>query len=251
MATWITHLMVADSVLQKLPWLDCRGFCVGNIAPDCNIENEDWTAFTPSREVTHWMSGAKKVGSDAERFLEEYVLKRIDKIMSREEFSFLLGYYSHLVADAEYQRMTRDPERVSEVWKRIDADPEISARAQGMERSWDTVKILVSKKDRFREVYSIEGEYLRENPATGYITEILTLKEFPDYIDYLPHGAIVRKIPKMTVREELLQPIDKYISITKDEVEAFRVAAADKVEERIKEIVEKYASTFADPCHPV
>lgn len=54
MATWITHLMVADSVLQKLPWLDRRGFCVGNIAPDCNVENEDWTAFTPSREITHW-----------------------------------------------------------------------------------------------------------------------------------------------------------------------------------------------------
>lgn len=251
MATWITHLMVADSVLQKLPWLDRRGFCVGNIAPDCNIENDDWTSFTPSREVTHWMSGTKKAGGDAERFLEEYVIKRMDKVRSNEEFSFLLGYYSHLVTDAEYQRMTRDPERVSEVWKRIDADPEISARALGMERSWDTVKILVSKKDRFREVYSIEGDYLRKNPTTGYITEILTLKEFPDYIDYLPPGAIVRKIPKMVVREELLRPIEKYISITKDEVEAFRVAAADKVEERIKEIGEKYASTFADSCHPV
>ena len=23
----------------------------------CNVENEDWSAFTPSREVTHWMQG--------------------------------------------------------------------------------------------------------------------------------------------------------------------------------------------------
>ena len=251
MATWITHLMVADSVLQKLPWLDRRGFCVGNIAPDCNIENEDWTAFTPSREVTHWMSGAKKDGGDAEMFLEEYVLKRIDMIVSNEEFSFLLGYYSHLVADAEYQRMTRDPERVSQVWKRIDGDSEISACAQCMERTWDSVKIIVPKRERFREIYSIEGEYLRRNPRSGYFTEIMALKEFPDYIDYLPHGAIVRKIPKMTVSEELLRPIDKYISITKDEVETFRVAVVDHVTERIKEIREKYASTFADTCHPV
>lgn len=249
MATWITHLMVADSVMQKLPWLDRRGFCVGNIAPDCNIENEDWTAFTPSREVTHWMSGNKKVGGDAERFLEEYVLKRT--INSNEEFSFLLGYYSHLVADAEFQRMTRDPERIRKSWERIDADPEISARAQGMERTWDSVKILISKKDRFREIYSIEGEYLRNNRTSGYLTEILTLKEFPDYIDYLPHGAIVRKIPKMTVRDELLQPIDKYISITPDEVEAFVAAAVDKVTERIKEIGDNHESTLADSCHPV
>lgn len=239
MATWITHLMVADSVLQKLPWLDRRGFCVGNIAPDCNVENEDWTAFTPSREITHWMSGDKKIGSDADRYLNEYVLKRIDEISSNEEYSFLLGYYSHLVADAEFQKMIRDPERVTNVWKRIDADPEISVRAQGMAKNWDSVKIIIPKKDRFREIYSIEGEYLRQNPLSGYITEILPLKEFPDYIDYLPHGAIVRKIPKMTVKEELLQPIEKYISITPDEVKEFAAAAVAIVTRRFEEIGER------------
>ena len=239
MATWITHMMVADSAMQKLPWLDRRGFCVGNIAPDCNIENEDWTSFTPSREVTHWMSGDKKIGTDAERFLSEYVLKRISKISSIEEYSFLLGYYSHLVADAEFQKMIRDPERVAEVWKRIDADPEVSARAQGMARTWDSVKIIVPKKERFREIYSIEGDYLRRSPTSGYYTDILTLKEFPDYIDYLPHGSIVRKIPKMTVREELLQPIEKYISITKNEVEVFVAEAVAIVTKKIEAIGER------------
>lgn len=57
MATWVTHLLIADNVLQEFTEIDRRGFCVGNIAPDCNIENADWTAFTPSREVTHWMRG--------------------------------------------------------------------------------------------------------------------------------------------------------------------------------------------------
>lgn len=251
MATWITHLMVADFVMQKIPWLDRRGFCVGNIAPDCNIENEDWSAFTPSREVTHWMSGAKKAYEDAERFLQEYLIKRTHKVYSKEEFSFLLGYYSHLVADAEYQRMTRDPDRVVKVWNRIDADLELSAQAINFERSWDSVKILVSKKDRFREIYSIEGEYLRNNPLSGYITEILPLKEFPDYIDYLSPGAIIRKIPKMRVRDELLQPIDKYISITKDEVETFMVDTAEKIVKRIDMIGDNYESTFANSCYPV
>lgn len=204
MATWITHLMVADSVLQKLPWLDRRGFCVGNIAPDCNVENEDWTAFTPSREITHRMSGDKKIGSDA-----------------------------------EFQKMICDPERVANVWKRIDADHEISVRAEGMAKNWDSAKIIIPKKDRFREIYSIEGEYLRQNPTSGYITEILPLKEFPDYIDYLPHGAIVRKISKMTVKEESLQPIEKYISITPDEVKAFAAAAVAIVTKKIGEIGER------------
>ncbi len=68
MATWVTHLMIADGVLEALPRLDRRGFCVGNIAPDCNIENEDWTSFIPPREVTHFMRGKHKSFDDCEDF---------------------------------------------------------------------------------------------------------------------------------------------------------------------------------------
>lgn len=31
MATWVSHLMIADSVLNRFPELDRHGFCVGNI----------------------------------------------------------------------------------------------------------------------------------------------------------------------------------------------------------------------------
>ena len=51
MANWITHMMIADRLLEGIPGLDRTGFCVGNIAPDCNIENEDWSAFTPPRRL--------------------------------------------------------------------------------------------------------------------------------------------------------------------------------------------------------
>lgn len=37
---------------------------MGNIAPDCNEENEGWGAFAPPREVTHWMwASVRKIGS--------------------------------------------------------------------------------------------------------------------------------------------------------------------------------------------
>lgn len=227
-------MMVADSVMQKLPWLDRRGFCVGNIAPDCNVENDDWTAFDPPREVTHWMGGSRKEGADAERFIEEYILKRM--ISSNEEYSFLLGYYAHLVTDAEFQRMIRDAQRVENVWKRIDQSAEYSEFTAGLPRTWDTVKSLISKKDRFREIYSIEGIYLRNNPNSGYYTEILSLTDFPDYIDYLPHGAIVRKIPKMIVEDDLLKPIDRYISITPEDVDAFAENAIKIIVSRIERL---------------
>ena len=68
--------MVADRVLERVPELDKHGFCVGNIAPDCNVENEDWTQFVPSREITHWMSADRKIATDCERFYQEYIEDR-------------------------------------------------------------------------------------------------------------------------------------------------------------------------------
>ncbi|MBR3474293.1 MAG: hypothetical protein IKH34_04420 [Oscillospiraceae bacterium] len=55
MAQWVSHCIVADRVLARLPRLDRHAFCVGNLAPDCNLPNEDWSSFTPSREITHRM----------------------------------------------------------------------------------------------------------------------------------------------------------------------------------------------------
>lgn len=55
------------------------------------------------------------------------------------------------------------------------------------------------KKDRMREIYAMEAEYLCGHPNSGYLTEILPLKAFHDYIDYLPQGCVVRKIGVMVV----------------------------------------------------
>lgn len=193
MASWITHLMIADGVLARFPELDRRGFCVGNIAPDCNVENADWTAFTPSREVTHWMGSQRKRASDCDAFREAYILSRRSATRSPEEYAFLLGYYAHLITDAAFQSFIRDERQVRAAWERIKKDETLSRSAAGMDESWDSVKKLIPKRQRMGGIYQIEGEYLRAHPESGYLTEILPLKEFPDYIDYLPKGCIVRK----------------------------------------------------------
>ncbi len=233
MATWITHLMIADGVLERIPSIDRHGFCVGNIAPDCNVENEDWTYFTPPREVTHWMQGKRKKASDCDAFCNEYLLKRKDKIKSAEEYAFLLGYYSHLITDVAFQAMTRDEERVRATWIRIKADEELSAASSGMDETWDSVKRLINKNNRMREIDAIEAEYLSNHPNSGYLTEILPLKSFPDYIDYLPHGCIARKISVMGYLPEPDKSMNKFIAISKDEY-------ADFVEATIQLVVKQF-----------
>lgn len=213
--------MIADGVLNRFPQLDKRGFCVGNIAPDCNVENEDWTAFTPSREVTHWMQSARKKASDCDAFCDEYILKQKNEIASDEEYAFLLGYYAHLITDAAFQAMIRDEDRVKAAWRRMKADEELSMASAGMEETWDTIKKLIPKGERMHEIYSIEAEYIDSHPESGYLTEILPLKAFPDYIDYLPAGAIVRKIGVMGYLPKHNNSINKFICISKNEYANF------------------------------
>lgn len=133
----------------------------------------------PSKEVTHWMQGKRKKASDGDAFCNEYILKRKDKIKSAEEYVFLLGYHSHLITDAAFQAMIRDEDRVRTVWMRIKANEELSVAGAGMDETWDSVRRLISKKDRMREIYVMEAEYLNDHPNSGYLTEIMSLKIFP------------------------------------------------------------------------
>ena len=229
MASWITHLMIADRVLEIESGLDRHGFCVGNIAPDCNVENEDWTQFVPPREITHWMSAERKTAADCDRFYEEYIEKRKHEIDTEQELSFLLGYYAHLITDAEFQRYIRDPERVAASWERIKSHPVLSAKAEGMPENWDSVKKLINAKERMKDIYTIEAEYLEENPDSGYLTEIMGLKSFPDYIDYLPAGAIVRKIGVMGYLPEKELGMYPFVAMTREEYATFLENAAAQV----------------------
>ena len=236
MASWVTHLIIADLVMKQCPELERHGFCVGNIAPDCNVENEDWTSFIPPREVTHWMSGERKVASDCDSFCKEYIHKYKNNIQSQEHYSFMLGYYVHLITDAAFQWYIRDEKRVKDTWRRINADENLRVRAMGYPKDWDSVKILIPNNERIHEINAMEAEYLREHPTSGYLTEILTLKEFPDYIDYLPHGCIVRKIGIMGYVPELDEHLRDPIAMSRDEFTFFIDNTTSLVVSKLREM---------------
>ena len=73
------------------------------------------------------------------------------------------------------------------------------------------------------DIYNIEAEYLESHTDSGYLTEILPLKDgsFPDYIDYLPSGAIVRKICVMGYLPKKESGLFPFVSITREEYESF------------------------------
>ena len=175
----------------------------------------------------------RKVAADCDRFYEEYITKRQHKINSAQERSFLLGYYAHLIADAEFQRYIRDAERVASAWTRILESPVLPEKALDMPKTWDSIKKLIPGRERMKDIYSIEAEYLDSHPTSGYLTEILPLNTFPDYIDYLPKGAIVRKISVMGYLPKKESGEFPFIAMTREEYATFLNEATGQIIQRI------------------
>ena len=101
MASWLTHLRVAEMIKQKVSEIDFPYLIIGSIAPDSGVPDESQRNYTPSKEVTHYRY--QKDGSvadmDETMFFNSYLVP--EKIMTRSDStrSFLWGYYFHLITD--------------------------------------------------------------------------------------------------------------------------------------------------------
>lgn len=86
---------------------------------------------------------------------------------------------------------------------------------------WTLIKEHVPKNERDREIRSMEAEYLKKHPDSAYITQILTLDDFPDYIDILPSGSIVNKIRIMGYMPSLDDRNSEPVTISREEYRKF------------------------------
>lgn len=236
MAGWITHMRIADEVLKQLPHLDRLGFCMGSIAPDCNVENEDWTAFTPPREMTHWMSGSSiyKTFDDCDRFFAERIQGKT--FADEQERSFYLGYYAHLIADVMWIRFSMDEKRVKAMWQRIRAAEELKEKADGLPETYEAARQLDRARRRKTEIAAWENEYLYTHPETAYLTVLQTVKAFPDYPDFLPKGAILRKIGVMGGVPGRYTGTAEQVFFTFSEMNAYAADTCTEIVQRIKTI---------------
>jgi hypothetical protein len=99
MGTWISHLRIAERLLDYFPALDEVTFTFGNLSPDSGVPNPDWTVFDPPKEVTHFLHTGE--GEDAIHDLVYYqhYIAGIDLEDDIRLYSFRLGYFFHLICD--------------------------------------------------------------------------------------------------------------------------------------------------------
>lgn len=215
MANWITHTIVADILFERYSNLDERAFCVGNVAPDCNMPSGK--NFIPPREITHFMDGKDKLSARYDLFFEKYIENQ--SFASNEKYSFLLGYYTHLITDVEYMRFCRDPEQLSRIFSRVRRHPEMAKVLAGGEENFMALRNAFGKKRIFSDIVLMENAYLKMNPDCSYNRILRNIEFFPNYLDFFPENYYAEKISMMISEYDCAPKTaeEEYIFFTEEE----------------------------------
>ncbi len=104
MATWLTHLRIAEKIKERIPGISLPYLMIGSIAPDSGTPDEQRRTYNPPKELTHFKTLIKgdKNKIDLEAFYNKHLAP--SKIITRSDKtrSFLWGYYFHLISDAHW-----------------------------------------------------------------------------------------------------------------------------------------------------
>lgn len=215
MATWISHLRVAEYFRSKLD-IEEIPFIVGNIGPDCGEPNEDWSDFNPPGEITHWLQGETKESINSEAFFEVY-LKDCESL-SKKHYSFYMGYYLHLLTDTAF---------VQYVWM-------VKKQQYKKELEADTGFAWQMKKDW----YDLDHLYLKKNPDFYVFKVFEQIEDFPnDYLDYYSDTAMIRQIKNITTfYQKGGEQVERvYIYLTEQEMEEAIQKINQSIEQTLRE----------------
>ncbi|NIM96424.1 MAG: hypothetical protein GTO18_22215 [Anaerolineales bacterium] len=189
MATWIVHLRLTENLLPLIHGLDASYFAIGSIAPDSGIPDENWENFTPPPEVSHFKASGGSARELADMDFYRRYLQSVDEVSNDPlRFSFLLGYFFHLVTDNEWSQKVGQPTQ-ARFAEEFDADPEFI---------WE-VK---------RDWYGLDFDYVRKHRDSIFWTVFLKTAYTHDYIDFLPQEAVQQRIAYI---KELYQKTDEEI----------------------------------------
>lgn len=177
MASWIIHLRVAQQLYQQLDIEQINTFILGNIAPDSGVPSEDGAGFIPDAAVSHFRSldenGIKDIHED--QFIRQYFTSAHRLSYSKKEYTFFLGYLTHLLTD--------------KIWAREIAysakDKLNTLFHSNRELFWQTVK---------KDWYDLDFMYLKSNPSFEAFRIYREIKDIKNtYVDFFSENAFAER----------------------------------------------------------
>ncbi len=213
MASWIVHLRIAENLLAHIHGLDVDLFSIGNIAPDSGMPDEKWEHFDPPTRVTHFEVSDFTADPDVFRtsdlaFYRQYLLPlHPGGGEDARRFSFLLGYFFHLLTDNNWVRRIARP-----------------TRARYLEQ-------FTADKDFIWEVkedwYGLDHVYVRDHPQALFWRVFMNAAYDRADLDFMPVQAVQERI--RYIQQYYSQPDERvtkmtahpFIYLSMDEMDAF------------------------------
>jgi hypothetical protein len=169
------HLRLAELLLNEIDGLDAMNFAVGSIAPDSGIPDEKWEKFTPPPQVTHFLvaeeAGYRSADLD---FYRQYLLGHSPADLGTPRYSFLLGYFFHLLTDNLHNEMIGTP----------------TLQRWIGEFAADSAFIWEVKKDWYGQDFI----FLRDHPDSLFWRLFLNCRTVEMDLDFLPAEAVRQRI---------------------------------------------------------
>jgi hypothetical protein len=176
MGTWICHLRIAENLLTHLNGVVEVPFAFGNLAPDSGLPNADWSAFDPPKEVTHFLpAGSGENNVQDLIFYRDYLLP-CDRAQDPERYSFLLGYFLHLVTDRLWSEKIGKPSM--EVFADLFADHSEFEAFNIIKEDW----------------YDLDLRYVRDHPQSLFWRAILPASIPPCPIPFISQAAFEQQM---------------------------------------------------------
>ncbi len=219
MATWGAHIRIAEEVLRRDDSLDPVSFLVGSVGPDCGVPNEDWSAFSPPKPVSHWMNAQGQI--EPERFRDAYMWRADGQPADGDgkRHAFLLGYYAHLLTDIAWGGMYHDKKANDPRYRPV----------------WEDPSFLWKIKEDW---YDLDHLYFRNHPNSLFHTVFQQIGSFPDYLAYYPQGGIARQV--RYIRQYYSRPernLDReYVYMTEHEMDRFVAETSEMVHSALREL---------------
>ena len=175
MASWIVHLRIAENLIASMPALNPVLFGIGNIAPDSGIPDATWENFNPPPAVTHFENPHSQVYRSGDlAFYRQYLQPSLTLIDDPDRFSFLFGYFAHLVTDNLWSLRIGRPTH-TRYQSQFEADPKFI---------WEV------KKDW----YGLDFIYVRDHPDCLFWRIFIHCSYDRRDLDFLPVEALQQRI---------------------------------------------------------
>ncbi len=222
MASWMVHLRIADNLLDCLPDIEEEAFIMGNIAPDSGEPSEDWSYYVPDSNQSHyrWKDDKGKLQIGVDKYIEEYFTLEMQASYTKQQFSFYLGYLTHLMTDVLWTEL---------VWERAkQAFPE--------EVLADKNAFLWKCKGDW---YDLDHLYLKKNPDFRVFRIYENMQEFKNtYINMFSEKAFENRKAYIVgfYREEHHNLEREYPYLSEEHYNAFVEEGCSKIKEWLSDV---------------